>query len=176
MILFQEKFLAIAYNIIPTIEEETDVFSSVALCQHIVTLFKRYPNHENIIYASLQVTLLISAHRFGARNICKAKMLRVLADLTEKYPSNDKTVALRLVLWIFWGIVAYKENLRDVMKDQIGHWVYAVADTAQVSTLNYLFQFSCRPIFPDTFFFLLQFFGISNLVTKAVPFESSKRL
>jgi len=127
----QEKFLAIAYNIIPTIEEEIDTFSSVSLCQHIQNVLKRYPNHENIVYACLQVVLLISAHRPGARHLCKSKMLRVLADLTEKYPSNDKTVAMRLVLWVFWGVSAFKENLKDLMREQIAQWIYGVADTAQ---------------------------------------------
>ena len=88
---------------------------------------KRYAVHENIIFECLQVILLISAHRFGARNICKAKMLRVLADLTGKYPANYKAV-----LWIMWGVLAYKENQKDAMREHIGVWIYNLADTAQV--------------------------------------------
>ncbi len=144
--------MAIAYNVVPTIEDESDPFCGTQIVQHLIKVLKRFADNENLIYACLQVTLLISAHKSGTVSICKGEMLPVLQKLMEKYP-GDKTVAKRLVLWIYWSVVAYKENKRDFMKANVPSQLYNLAEEAKVSKHFMIFTVAKATVLTLTWFF-----------------------
>ena len=130
-LVFQEKFLAITYNLLALVEEESDIMCSERVCKHVLAISRRYASMENLIYACLQVLLLFTSHSFGASNLCRSKSLPPVMQLMEKYP-GDKAIAIRVVNWIVWAVAANRENRLDLLGANAPQKIYSLMTQIQV--------------------------------------------
>ena len=133
--MLQEKFLAITYNLMALVEDESDIMCGERVCKHVLTISRRYANMENIIYACLQVLLLFTSHSFGASNLCRSKCLPSVLQLMDKYP-GDKGIAIRVVSWIVWAIAANRENRLDLLAANVPQKIYSLLPQIQVMFLG----------------------------------------